>query len=174
MKLYEAMFLFDNMTAQDWSAIENEVKRLFDRIGATMQVCVKFDERRLAYEIEGRKRGTYVLTYFDAEPDRISDLERDARLSELVLRMMVVRPKGIDEEKLAALKAHPAETPLSPLSETRRGERGDREGEHRRRERGDHRDGDSRRQDAKPAEPAANAAAAESDSAAPDAPATSG
>ena len=164
MKLYEAMFLFDNMTAQDWSAIENEVKRLFERIGATQHVCVKFDERRLAYEIEGRKRGTYVLTYFDAEPERICDLERDAQLSELVLRMLVVRPKGINEEKLAALKSHPAETPLTPLSETRRGERGDRgDGDHRRRERHDRRDGGPRRHETReapqPAEPVAQSAA---------------
>jgi small subunit ribosomal protein S6 len=130
LKLYEAMFLFDNMAAHEWSDVEQEVKRVFDRIGATQHVCVKFDERRLAFEIEGRKRGTYVLTYFDAEPDRIGDLERDARLSEVILRLMVVRPEGMTEEKLAALKAHPAETPLTPATDPRRDRepRFDREG----------------------------------------------
>ena len=136
MKRYEGMFLFDTAAVRDWSSIEAEVHRLFERIGATQLVCVKYDERKLAYEIERRKRGTYVLTYFDAPPERIVDLERDARLSELVLRLLVLRPENLTEEKLAELRAHPAETPLSPMSgdgrgrhdDDRRDRRGPREG----------------------------------------------
>ncbi len=126
MKRYEAMFLFDNATMHQWSEMEGEVKRLFERIEAKPLVCVKFDERKLAYEIRGRKRGTYVLTYFEADPQRIADLERDARLSEAILRVLVLRAEKLSEEKLAQLQAHPAEQPIQPSSsEGRRGD-GDR------------------------------------------------
>ena len=64
MKRYEGMFLFDSAGARDWAAIDQEVRRLLGRISAEPLVCVKFDERKLAYEIKRRKRGTYVLTYF--------------------------------------------------------------------------------------------------------------
>ncbi len=116
MKRYEGMFLFDSSVAREWAAIEQEVKRLCSRIDAELLVCVKFDERRLAYEIKRRRRGTYVLTYFDAPSDRIADMERDARLSELILRLLVLRAEGLSEERLVELKAHPVEDPLEPLS----------------------------------------------------------
>ncbi len=125
MKRYEAMFLFDNAAVQEWSAMEAEVDRLFGRIGAEKLVCVKYDERKLAYEINGRKRGTYVLTYFDADPNRITDLERDARLSEQLLRIMVLRAEKLNEKKLEELKAHTPDQSLQPISsEGRRGEGG--------------------------------------------------
>lgn len=116
MKRYEGMFLFDTAATRDWASTEQEVRRLLGRVGAELLVCVKFDERKLAYEIKRRKRGTYVLTYFDAPPERIAELERDAYLSELIMRSLVLRADELSEERLAQLKAHPAETPLMPLS----------------------------------------------------------
>ncbi|MBU0640995.1 MAG: 30S ribosomal protein S6 [Planctomycetes bacterium] len=116
MRRYEGMFLFDNAVAHEWSGIEQEVRRLCDRIGAELEVCVKYDERKLAYEINRRKRGTYVLTYFQSVGDRINDLERDVRLSELVLRVLVLRADNVAEERIAELKARSAEEPLSPGS----------------------------------------------------------
>ncbi len=130
MKRYEGMFLFDNAVSHDWPSIEAEIKRLMDRIGATLLVCLKFDERKLAYEIKGRKRGTYVLTYFDAPGEKIGELERDAQLSESVLRVLVLRAEGLSEERLAQLKAHQPDTPLQPISGDgrRHDEYGGREG----------------------------------------------
>jgi small subunit ribosomal protein S6 len=123
LKNYEALFLFDTGAARDWAGMEQEVRRLCERIGANLHVCVKFDERKLAFEIKRRKRGTYVLAYFDAPPDRLHDMERDAQLSELILRAMVVRIEPLPAERLAALQAHPADTSLVPhASESRRHE----------------------------------------------------
>lgn len=150
MKRYEGMFLFDNTTLHQWAEMEAEIKRLIGRIEAELLVCVKFDERRLAYEINGRKRGTYILTYFDADPLRIGELERDARLSESILRLLVLRPENLTEEKLAELKAHPAEQSLQPhSSDSRRDSGGYRE----RSDRGDRFDRPERRpRDARPKE----------------------
>jgi small subunit ribosomal protein S6 len=134
LKRYEGMFLFDTSVVRDWAGLEDEVRRLLGRIGAELLVCVKFDERKLAFEIKRRKRGTYVLTYFDAQPEKLVDLERDVQLSETVLRAMFLRAEGLTEERLAALRAHPAEQPLAPLAgdgrrhddDRPRGDRGDR------------------------------------------------
>ncbi len=136
MKRYEAMFLFDTATTRDWAAIEQEVRRLLERSGANLLVCVKYDERKLAYEIRRRKRGTYVLTYFDAPPEKLQELERDAQLSEFILRLLVLRSE-ISEEKLAALKAHAPETPLCPAGDGRRHD-DDRYGSGERRPRREH------------------------------------
>jgi len=122
LRRYEAMFLFDSAVARDWATVAQEVRRLCDRIAAQLLVCVKFDERKLAYEIRKRKRGTYVLTYFDADPTRIGELERDARLSELILRLLVLRADHMTEEKLAKLRAHNPEVSLCPSGDGRRHE----------------------------------------------------
>jgi small subunit ribosomal protein S6 len=114
VRRYEGFFLFDNTVAHEWPAVEQEVRRLCDRIGGQLQVCLKYDERKLAYEIRGRKRGMYVLAYFDAQPERIVDLERDAGLSEMVLRLLVLRGDKVSDERIAELKAHPADAPLAP------------------------------------------------------------
>ena len=132
MKRYEAMFLFDTAATHDWAAIEEEVRRLCGRIGAELLVCVKFDERKLAYEIARRKRGTYVLAYLDAPPERIGDLERDIELSEVILRGLVLRAETLTEERLAELRAHAAETPLAPPASDGRRHDDDRHGHDRR------------------------------------------
>ena len=136
LRRYEGLFLFDSAVVRDWSSIEAEVKRLMERISAVLLVCVKFDERKLAFEIRRRKRGTYVLTYFDADPNRIGELERDAQLSEIVLRAMVLR-RELSEEKLAQLKAHQPDVALVPAGDVRRSD----DGGHRYDDRGDRRGG---------------------------------
>ncbi len=156
MKRYEGMFLFDTAVLRDWPSIEQEVRRLLERIGARLLVAVKFDERKLAYEIRRRKRGTYVLTYFEASPDKIADLERDARLSETVLRLLVLRAQNLTEERLAQLRAHPADVPIAPqVGEGRR-----HDDEHHEGDRGGRRSRDEQRRD-REASPAGAEAGAE-------------
>lgn len=143
MRRYEALFLFDNNVAYEWPSVEKEVGRLCQRIGAEVLACVKFDERKLSYEIRGRKRGTYVLTYLEAPPAKITELEHDAGLSESVLRLLVLRNDDITQQRIDELKAWPADKPLVPLQEQRRDDR-DRDGRDRDGRRDDYRDGGRR------------------------------
>lgn len=126
MRRFEGMFLFDNAAVHDWAGMEAEVRRLCDRVGASLVTCLKFDERKLAFEIKGRKRGTYVLAYFDAPPGKITEMERDATLSEVLLRSMFISEPALSDARLAELKAWPPEQPLQPASQHdgRREERG--------------------------------------------------
>ncbi|MCA9245003.1 MAG: 30S ribosomal protein S6 [Phycisphaerales bacterium] len=142
MRRYEGMFLFDNAVAHEWQPVDAEVRRLMERIGADLEVCLKFDERKLAYEINGRKRGTYVLTYFKAEPEKIDALEHDTHLSEPVLRALFLRT-DIADDKVEELKKHPVETPLQPVSDRREGRGRDRDD-------GDGRDGRDGRRERRP------------------------
>ncbi len=100
MNQYEAMFLFDPTFGSTFENCESEVRRLMERAKAKILLLRQWDERRLAYRIKGRKRGVYVLVYFEAEPDKITPLERDAKLAENVLRIMVVRAEGVTPEMM--------------------------------------------------------------------------
>ena len=100
MKLnpYEGMFLFDPSVASKWDMVVSEVGRIMERAEAELIGLKKWDERRLAYEIERRKRGCYVLAYFKARGSSIAGIERDVQLSEMVLRLLVLRCDLSDEE----------------------------------------------------------------------------
>ena len=100
MRIYEGMFVFDPAVTNDWDSIQNEIGRLMKRAGARLIVSGEWDDRRLAYEIRGRKRGIYALTYFEAEPSKIGSMERDAQLSEAVLRCLVVRADHLTEDEM--------------------------------------------------------------------------
>ncbi len=100
MNQYEGMFLFDPTFGGSFENCEAEIKRLIDRAGGEIILCKKWDERRLAYRIEGRKRGVYALTYFNAPGDKIRGLERDVKLSEDVLRVLVLRAKDVTPEAM--------------------------------------------------------------------------
>ena len=100
MNQYEAMFLFDPTFGATLENCETAIRRLVERAEAELLFCRKWDERRLAYRIQGRKRGVYVLTYFKARPQAIAGLERDAQLAEDILRVLVLRADGITPEAM--------------------------------------------------------------------------
>ena len=107
MNQYEGMFLFDPTFGNSFENCEAEVQRLLERAEAELVFCRKWDERRLAYRIKGRKRGVYALVYFKAEPDKIVGLERDVQLSENALRVLVLRADGVTTEMMERSVASP-------------------------------------------------------------------
>jgi small subunit ribosomal protein S6 len=62
----------------------------------------KWDERRLAYEVRGQKRGLYILAYFKAPGAQLSHIERDCNLSEKILRAMILRADHLSDEQMTA------------------------------------------------------------------------
>ena len=100
MNLYEGMFLFDPTFGSSFENCEAEVRRLMERAQGEIVICRKWDERRLAYRIQGRKRGIYVLVYFNAPAEMITPLQRDVELSEDVLRLLVLRADGLTADDM--------------------------------------------------------------------------
>jgi len=91
-RLYEGMFLVDSgLAASDWGGVIESVEKVLARAGAETVSLQKWDERSLAYDVVGKSRGTYILTYFHADPGRISGIERDVQLSESLMRVLVLR-----------------------------------------------------------------------------------
>jgi small subunit ribosomal protein S6 len=103
---YEGMFLLDAGNP-DFQAASEPVRNILDRNEATTLAIKLWDERRLAYEIQGKRRGLYVLSYFASDPARIAEIERDCRLDERILRVLLLRRDGLTEEQIQA------ETPAS-------------------------------------------------------------
>jgi small subunit ribosomal protein S6 len=66
---------------------------------------VKWDERRLAYDVKGNKRGVYFLTRFTADTRKVKEIERDCRLSEKMLRALIVRNDELTDEQMSNVEA---------------------------------------------------------------------
>ena len=64
MNTYEGMFLFPQIASSDLKAAQEHVEYLIGRGEGEIISLAKWDERRLAYEIKGNRRGLYFLTYF--------------------------------------------------------------------------------------------------------------
>ena len=48
-------------------------------------------KRKLAYEVKKNKEGYYVVYNFEAKPDSIAELERNYRITDEVIKFIVVR-----------------------------------------------------------------------------------
>src|SRR5579862_1675515 len=107
MNQYEAMFLFGGSAAQDVDGAQNTVRSMVERHGGQVLVLKKWDERRLAYEINGQKRGTYIICYLKAPGAAVTSIERDVKLSEDALRVMFLRADHLNQEEMAAVEPQP-------------------------------------------------------------------
>lgn len=89
---YEGMFLVDpTMYTEDSEAVEATVKGLLQKHGAKIAQFERWDERKLAYEIQGHSRGVYLLTYFEMPGANVDALRRETRIIEQIVRQMIVR-----------------------------------------------------------------------------------
>ena len=97
---YEGFFLVSQAAAQ---ALSSCVEHLTDTIGrgkGEMIALRKWDERRLAYEINNHKRGVYFLSYFSADPAFMGDVERLCNLSETIERFIFTRADHLSADEM--------------------------------------------------------------------------
>ncbi|MEI7837602.1 MAG: 30S ribosomal protein S6 [Planctomycetota bacterium] len=99
--MYEAMFLLEGGTA-DLQAASAPVVEMLSKVEAETIALKPWDERRLAYEIRGHRRGLYVLVFFKSDPERIVELEHNCKLDERVLRLLVLRRETVTDAEIAA------------------------------------------------------------------------
>lgn len=100
-KLYEGMFLVDSAkAASDWDGINAAIKRILDRAKAEIVSMRKWDDRRLAYDIRGVSRGTYILCYFRADGGQIQDIEKAVQLSEKIIRVLILNTDQMTQEDI--------------------------------------------------------------------------
>ena len=63
-----------------------------------------WEERKLAYPIDGHSKGTYWITYFKMETSKLTEFNRACQLDENIIRHMVIK---VDPRLLEPLVATP-------------------------------------------------------------------
>ncbi len=100
-KLYEALFLVDTaLAAADWDGVNKAIETVLEKSNAEIVSIRKWDERKLAYEIDHKGRGTYLLCYFRAEGQEIQQIERQVQLSEQIMRVLILSAEHHTQEKI--------------------------------------------------------------------------
>jgi small subunit ribosomal protein S6 len=99
---YEGLFLFPQAQSGNLQGALDHLKDILGRARAELISLRKWDERRLAYEIKGNKRGVYFLVYFRAPASALKGIERACNLSELLLRSMVIRADHLTTDQMEA------------------------------------------------------------------------
>jgi small subunit ribosomal protein S6 len=90
---YEVMLIIDPRLedAAIQQAVDRYVGIVTDRGGEATKVD-HWGRRRLAYEIDHRGEGYYVVADLQAEPATMTELDRVLRLADELVRHKIVRP----------------------------------------------------------------------------------
>ncbi len=94
MRDYELVFILHPRLDEEGvtSAIERVTNWVVSNGGEVVET-EPWGRRRLAYPIQKQWEGYYVLQRLRMTPDVVPDLERNLRLSEDVMRYLIVRPE---------------------------------------------------------------------------------
>ncbi len=91
MNKYESIIIVNPEIAEEGlKTLETKFTGLINENGKVESV-ENLGNKKLAYEIKKHKEGTYLVFNFEANPSFISELERIYRITDEVIKFIVVR-----------------------------------------------------------------------------------
>jgi len=97
LRTYELLFIAQPaLDEEGLNALVTRVQQIMTDQGGQVVHVEQMGRRKLAYPVRKRKEGSYVLIHANLERAAIAELERSLKLSEDVLRYILVR---LDEIK---------------------------------------------------------------------------
>jgi len=95
---YELVYIFDSTLEEE--AINERLERFHEILkcpesSEPISGINHWGKRTLAYEVDGRDVGYYVVVQFETRPDLLGELERALKLDDAVLRYLVVLNEGL-------------------------------------------------------------------------------
>jgi small subunit ribosomal protein S6 len=98
---YEVVFIVDPTADDEVARLTDSFKQVVTDQGATVTKAETMGKRQLAYEIDHKKEGTFVLLEIEGSGREIAELERRMRVNDRILRYLTVR---VDEDRRRAQK----------------------------------------------------------------------
>lgn len=115
MNQYEVMYVID--AGIDETTRTNLINRMSERVtqnGGKVDRVDEWGKRRLAYPINYKTEGYYVLMYITAPSELPRELERRLKINENVLRCLTVRFEGPIPAKREPLKPYAQREAAAP------------------------------------------------------------
>jgi len=111
---YEVLYIvradLDDDKVQD---IIKRVNTIIEKADGSVERTNIWGKRKLAYEVKHQKEGSYILQDFQIGGDRVPELEAALKITEEVLRHLVVRKP--DKPTPTPVAPPPAEVVLEPI-----------------------------------------------------------
>lgn len=95
MRLYEVVYIFD--AVMDETAVNEKLDKFHDLLtgdGGEVAAIDHWGNRQLAYPIDKKKTGYYVVAQVNGDPEALPEFERILKLDEGLLRYLVVLNEG--------------------------------------------------------------------------------
>ncbi|MBX3423816.1 MAG: 30S ribosomal protein S6 [Pirellulaceae bacterium] len=101
---YDCFFLFDsNKFNRDPGGVAAKLHKSIEDLGGEILASRLWEERKLAYPVEGHGKGTYWISYFNMETSKVTAFNRLCKLDENILRHLVIK---VDPRLVETLVAH--------------------------------------------------------------------
>ena len=92
MRKYEALFMLrPDLDEESTAAAVDKFTSLIESHGGEITKLDKWGKRKLAYEVKHFKEAYYTLIQMNAEPEVAQELDRVFRITDTVLRHIIVR-----------------------------------------------------------------------------------
>ena len=102
-KVYECMFIFNaNAYAKNPAAAAKAVQDVTETVNGELMASRLWNEQKLAYPINGQRKGVYWLAYVKMESTEVTKFNRACKLTDMMLRHLVV---GIDPRLVETMVA---------------------------------------------------------------------
>ena len=92
------IILQPNLTDEEKSKVVNDYKEYFKKISDQEVEVDDRGKRKLAYQIKDNTEGYFISYYFDAKEHDISDLEKQYRLDDNVIKFMTIKVSKVAEK----------------------------------------------------------------------------
>ncbi|MFC1618226.1 30S ribosomal protein S6 [Patescibacteria group bacterium] len=118
MQRYEIMYLVSPKTKdEDLRPSADQIQELIKKHGGKITEEVEWGKKKLAYPIDHYRHGFYYILYFDLEPDKLADLEKDLKLTDYILRYLLTKHSHVSWAALEEQKKKAAERALAAKEE---------------------------------------------------------
>ncbi len=92
MRPYELMYILQpTLSADEQTALVDRFADLITSMDGSVEKTDRWERRQLAYELKGFRDGYYVLVDFQGDPALITEMDRQMKLTEPILRHMILR-----------------------------------------------------------------------------------
>lgn len=92
MRNYEVLYVLrPDLSEEAVQANKEKVNSLITNNGGEIVKVEDMGKRRLAYEIQNFKEGIYTVVYFKGNNDTVKELDRVIRITEDVIRYLIVK-----------------------------------------------------------------------------------
>ncbi len=92
MQKYETMYILQSQLEEEKiEELIEKFKSIVEREGGEVSNLDKWGKKKLAYEVNKQKEGFYVLMNYTAPSKACEELERSFRITDGVLRYLIVR-----------------------------------------------------------------------------------